>query len=374
MCIKNQFFLLIITGIFLSACDNNLPESSKTESDNASKREIVQRFFSDNSFWNQPIGDNPEIDPNNEKWIKMLEQEPTGEHFSTVFKNWTIPVYEVTENTSYVYVKKYEISEEERKNWNTVYERSHYGHGPGFNPVPIPTGATPDIESDAHFAIVDIKRNVAWDMWGLKQLKDGTWQSKTGMFYRLDGDGVFNGGELGYIDDESVHFHGPSRAAGVPVIAGLIRYDEVMSGKIKHKLSCAIRFAAKQTFVYPASWTDGFVKGGIPEGAVIQLDPDLDLSQFDLTKEEIVIAKALQEYGMVVVDIAQGQPLYAEGLWGHPDKSWEGKLTEWEDLGINSIPYKHYRILKINNPVFRGDKRTDNPEFLKIWLPESIKF
>ncbi len=214
---------------------------------------------------------------------------------------------------------------------------------------------------------------VAWDMWGLKQLDNGTWESKTGMFYRLDGDGVFNGEELGYRDDESVHFHGPSRAAGVPAIAGLIRYDEVMEGEIRHKLSCATRFAASQTFVYPASWTDGYVDGGIPEGAVIQLNPELDLSQFEMTKEEEIIAKALQEYGMVVVDVAHGQPIYAEGLWGQEDKSWEGKLTEWEDRGINSIPFKNYRVLNVNNPVKRGDARTRKPEFVKAFLPESIK-
>jgi len=359
-------FYVSIIGLVLFNCSNNSP-------DLINEQQTVQRFFSDDSYWNKPIGDNPDIDPDSDKWIKMLEQEPTGENFGITFRQWTIPLYEVDENTEYVHVKKHPLDAEEKEVWITIQERVHFGHGPGFNPVPIPKGAMPDIEDDAHFAVVDWKRMVAWDMWGLKQLDDGTWQSKTGMFYRLDGDGVFNAYELGYEDDESVHFHGPSRAAGVPTIAGLIRYNEVMEGEIKHKLSCATRFAATQTFVYPASWTDGYVDGGIPEGAVIQLNPGLDLSQFDLTKEELVIVKALQEYGMVVVDIAQGQPIYAEGLWGHPDKSWEGKLTEWEDRGINSISYKHYRVLKINNPVKRGDSRTRDPEFIKTWLPESIK-
>lgn len=327
-----------------------------------------RRFFAGDSFWNQPIGDNPEIDPNSDKWISMLEQEPTGEHFGTVFRKWTIPVYEVDEVTEYVHVKKHRLSEQELIEW--IAGKDYYGHGPEFNPVPIPEGARPDPENDSHFAVVDWKRMVAWDAWGLQQLEDGSWQSKTGMFYRLDGPGVFDGAQLGYVDGESVHFHGPSRAAGVPVIAGLVRYDEVMAGEIRHKLSCATRFAAKQTFVYPASWTDGYVEGGIPEGAVIQLNPILDLNQFNLTPEEKVIARALQEYGMVIVDIAQGQPLYVEGLWGHPDKSWDGKLTEWEDdRGINSIPFKHYRVLKVKDPAYRGDLRTSRPEFRREWLP-----
>ena len=194
-------------------------------------------------------------------------------------------------------------------------------------------------------------------MWAFHVLKDGTFESNTGMTYPLDGSGVYNTDSYNMIDGESVHFHGPSRAAGVPIIAGLIMSDEVMSGEIRHKLSCATRYGAFQEFIFPATWTDGIVVGGIPEGAVIQLDPKLDLSRFKLTKEETIVAKALQKYGMVVVDMAQGQTIYAEGLWGHPGKSWDGKLREW-DGGISDIPYQCYRILKVKNTVHRGDARS----------------
>jgi hypothetical protein len=134
-------------------------------------------------------------------------------------------------------------------------------------------------------------------------------------------------------------------------------YNEVLAGEIRHKLSFATRFNAFQEFVYPACWTDGHLEGGIPEGAVIQLDPKLDLTPFGLTPEEMVVAKALQKYGMVNVDNAAGQPIYAEGLWGHPGKTWKGKLREW-DGGINSIPYDHYRVLKVENVVKMGDARS----------------
>ncbi|MCI0513938.1 hypothetical protein L0128_12050, partial [candidate division KSB1 bacterium] len=321
------------------------------------KTQNTKRFFSEQSFWNQPIPQNAEIDPRSGQWIEMLKQEPTREYFGINMKQYAIPVYEADANTPLVYVKYHYLSAEEKKVWVTHNDRARFGHGPDFNPVPIPEGARPDPETDAHFCVVDWNRKLAWDMWGLRQLADGSWESNTGMVYRLDGAGVFDGFELGYIDGESVHFHGPSRAAGVPAPAGLIRYDEVMAGEIRHKLSCATRYAAYKEFVYPASWTDGFVEGGIPEGAIIQLDPKLDLSLFDLTPQEMVVARALQVYGMVVVDVAQGQPIYAEGLYAHPDKSWEGKLRDW-DGGINAIPYDHYRILKIENPQLKGDERS----------------
>ncbi len=339
---KPVFLILLFTMI---ACSGKI------------KTQNTKRFFSEQSFWNQPIPQNAEIDPRSGQWIEMLKQEPTREYFGINMKQYAIPVYEADANTPLVYVKYHYLSAEEKKVWVTHNDRARFGHGPDFNPVPIPEGARPDPETDAHFCVVDWNRKLAWDMWGLRQLADGSWESNTGMVYRLDGAGVFDGFELGYIDGESVHFHGPSRAAGVPAPAGLIRYDEVMAGEIRHKLSCATRYAAYKEFVYPASWTDGFVEGGIPEGAIIQLDPKLDLSLFDLTPQEMVVARALQVYGMVVVDVAQGQPIYAEGLYAHPDKSWEGKLRDW-DGGINAIPYDHYRILKIENPQLKGDERS----------------
>jgi hypothetical protein len=135
-------------------------------------------------------------------------------------------------------------------------------------------------------------------------------------------------------------------------------YDEVLSGEINHKLSCALRFVALKEYVYPAIWTDGNFKGGVPEGSVIQLDPNLDLAKFDLLPGEIVVAKALQKYGMVVVDFAAGNVLYGEGLWIYPDKSWKGVLRDW-DAGISSIPLDNYRVLKNDSVQIGGDRLKD---------------
>jgi hypothetical protein len=348
---KKSFYSFLISIIICGFCS--------TYSINAQSKgkQPVKRFFSDQSFWNQTIPENPEIDPRNDKWIKLLEQEPTKENFGITWAKWTVPVYEVNEKTPWIHIDYHFLRDNEKNNWITGKNHQTFGHGPDFNPVPLPIEAKPDPEQDSHFAVVDWTRMLGWDMWGMRRRPDSTWESNTGMMYRLDGDGIYNGYELGFIDGESVHFHGPSRAAGVPAIAGLIRYDEVMDGEIRHKLSCASRYAAYLEFTYPATWTDGRVEGGIPEGALIQLDPALDLSPYKLTKEELVVAKALQIYGMALVDNAQGQPIYAEGLWGHPGKSWEGKLRQWEG-GINEIPYKHFRVLKIKAPVYKGDEKS----------------
>ena len=349
---RRTFDWIPILALLLSiSCTNRSVDSQET----VITRTGVKRFFSDSSFWNLPIGEDPEIDPRSAHFIGLLKTEPTGNNFGLNCDKWTVPVYLAYKSTPRHEIGYHYLTDREKETWGT--KRDRFGHGPGFGEsVPVPVGAVPDPEEDAHFAVVDWDQMVAWDMWGLVQHADGSWTTNTGMKYKLDGDGVFYTEDFDIINGESVHFHGPSRAAGVPIIAGLIMYDEVIAGKISHKLSCATRFNAKQEFVYPASWTDGFIEGGIPEGAVIQLDPDLDLGQFGLHKGEIVIARALQEYGMVVVDVAGGSPIYAEGLWGHPGKSWEGILREW-DSGINDISLDHYRILKLPETVKKGDAR-----------------
>lgn len=313
-----------------------------------------KRFFSDDSFWNQPLPENPEIDPRSDDWIELLKLEPSIDHFDFNNTEWTIPVYGADSKTPVYDIKPRKLDEKEKL--YRLSDRDYYGFGEGFGKdVPIPDQANPDPEKDAHFAVVDWERKLAWDMWGAKKMEDGSWASFTGMKYRLDGDGIFHQQSYeGIFDDESIHFHGPSRAAGVPAIAGLIMHDEVLAGKIRHKLAFAIRFAAFQEFIYPASWADGIVLGGIPEGAVLQLDPKLDLGQFHLTSGELVVARALQEYGMVLVDMAEGPPIYVEGLWDQPDKSWEGVLPT-QAAGLKEIKFEYFRVLKVGETVKKGD-------------------
>jgi hypothetical protein len=200
-------------------------------------------------------------------------------------------------------------------------------------------------------AIVDWQRNMAWDTWACRIREDGEYESYTGMVYPLDSDGVWSPDDFDAADGDSIHWHGPSRAAGVPAIAGLIMREEVQAGRIEHKLAFGCWQNARKQFVYPATWTDGFRDEGLPEGAVLQLDPDLDLDGFGLSAGAKVVARALQEYGCVDVDNARGNTLYAEGLQ-FKSESWRGLLDQ-EDL--RAIPLKHYRVLKLGQIVPLGD-------------------
>lgn len=315
----------------------------------------ARRFFSDSSFWNQPIGPDPEIDPRSEHFTGLLMKGRYGPGFGINLTHWTIPVYEVDARTPMRRIhQRRETSQKKYKLWGEIFS-----HGPGFGPeIPIPDHAQPDPENDAHMAMVDWTRMRGWDMWAVRKREDGEWESATGMTYPLDGDGVFKREWFKIKPGESIHFYGPSRASGVAALAGLIMHEEVRSGRIKHKLAFACSSNACQEYVWPATWTDGYVEGGIPEGAVIQLDPDLELGQFSLSAGGLTVARALQEYGAVGTDNAGGNGLYGEHLIAKPGLTWEGVLGPFDIAGIEA---RHFRVLKLGEIRHEGMARKPMP-------------
>jgi hypothetical protein len=303
---------------------------------------MTRRLFSPTCFWNQPIGPNPAIDANSSRWIEILASE-TDPNLWLNLDHWTIPVYEVDAATPRRTVAPFRM-----KHWN-----DRGGHGASFRqPVPIPDHAIPDPMGDCHIALVDYGRRVIWDMFLAHKSPSGEWDSFTGMTYDLDGDGMFRDGEFPVGPGESIHLYGPGRAAGVPIIAGLIMHEEILAGRIEHKLAFASGCNAYQQYVFPATWTDGFTEGGLPEGCVLQLDPSLNLDALGLSPGGRVVARALQEYGAVNVDVAGGSVVYAEGLYGQDARLWKGVLA---GADLRGIDIRQYRVLALP-PVRQGGK------------------
>ena len=307
------------------------------------------RFFHDDSIWNRPIGPSPAVDPSSDRLIRLLgDALPTNRRgFWINTDYWTIPVYEVDAHTPLR-----PVYQRPRRPGEKYQPPDAFRHGPGFGPlVPIPDSAQPAREADQHLAIVDRERQLAWDMWAARKREDGEWESFTGMVYPINGPGTFDAADFPIRDGDSLHSYGPSRHAGVPAIAGLVMYDEILSGWIDHKLSFATCVNAYKRFVWPAIWSDGSSDDGIPEGATIQLDPGLDLARFNLSPAARTIARALQEYGMINVDSGGGAAVYVEGLWGQRDRSWDGLLA---DTDLLAIPIDRYRVLELGPVTHKG--------------------
>ena len=276
------------------------------------------RPFAASSPWNTPLGPSPAIDPNSNTMITTLSHSSSGGRFYINIDGWTIPVYYADASTPAYTVPC--INE-----WGAC--------GPGFGgDVPIPSGAQADPEDDGHMAVVDLSRNLSWDMWRAVQVSS-SWQVSMGCVFDLTSTGVQTDGI------------GSARGSGFPLLAGLIRLEEVQRGYINHALVMAYDYPRADAYVYPASMTDG--KGGanaIPEGGRIQLDPTLDLDTLSLSPAAKVIARALQEYGAYVGDNSGGIALYAEGLYGKPGQTWAGVLA-YDDLA--AIPWQRFRVLEL---------------------------
>jgi hypothetical protein len=90
-------------------------------------------------------------------------------------------------------------------------------------------------------------------------------------------------------------------AAGLPILAGLARYDEVQSGAIYH----ALRFTVKATqrgYILPATHAaSSSTDPTLPAmGLRLRLNPNYNLSRFH--GQALVILRALKQYGMIVAD------------------------------------------------------------------------
>jgi hypothetical protein len=106
-------------------------------------------------------------------------------------------------------------------------------------------------------------------------------------------------------------------AAGLPILPGLVRYDEVQAGRIEH----AIRFTAAQTqrgYIAPASHfaSSSSDPNRPPMGARFRLKGSYDCSW--MSDDARVVCVALQEYGMLLAD--NGSNWYISGAH---DPRWD---------------------------------------------------
>ncbi len=321
----------------------------------------MRRFFSSTSFWNLPIGSHPKIDSNSTALLNfMATKDDRG--FWMNLDRWTIPIYEVNRATPLrkVHRRLHAASAGMMQRSLPYLGPEHpLGHGREFardaevGRIPIPDGAMSDPESDAHIALVDWESGWIWDMWAARRREDGDWEANSGMKYRVDGSGVFDRKDFAVHNGESIHPYGPSRAAGVPALAGTIMHEEIMEGRIEHRLAFSTQAAGLQKFLHPpACWTDGGWREGLPEGAILQLDPALDVSALGLSRGAEIVARALQEYGAVCVDVGGGHTLYGEGLYADPrGRTWTGMLKGEDLLGIK---LSHFRVLEMEGLIHQG--------------------
>lgn len=132
-------------------------------------------------------------------------------------------------------------------------------------------------------------------------------------------------------------------AAGLPILPGLVRYDEVAAGLIDH----AIRVTFSQTqngFIPPASHSaSNRTDTTLPAmGMRLRLSAGFDIGS--LTGQAKVIAAAMQRYGLIVAD--NGSNWYFQGA---PEPGWNDS-----DLNqLKGIPGTAFEVVD-TGPVQSG--------------------
>jgi hypothetical protein len=154
---------------------------------------------------------------------------------------------------------------------------------------------------DRHLLMVDRDRRYLYELYNV--FYDGSqWHAGSGAFFDLNANGRRPDGWTS------------ADAAGLAILPGLVRYDEVFgSAEIGHALRVTVR--ATNGYVYPASHRAGSTTGALPMGARLRLKASRSISGFSPEMQKIF--RAMKQYGLIVAD--NGSDLYVSGTY---DTRW----------------------------------------------------
>ena len=172
-------------------------------------------------------------------------------------------------------------------------------------PYPIPDNPLIEGGSDHHMVIIDKDAKILYELFAAEKQADGSWTAGSGAIFDLSGYTLRPSGWTS------------ADAAGLAILPGLVRYDDVSTGEINH----ALRFTAPSTgkaYVWPArhyasSITDPAYP---PMGQRFRLKSSFDTSGYPSQAQ--IVLNALKKYGMILSD--NGAPWYISGA---PDERWD---------------------------------------------------
>jgi hypothetical protein len=224
--------------------------------------------------------------------------------------------------------------------------------------VPIPPGALPSLGSDRRMIIWQPDTDTMWELWRASLEADGWHADSGGRMRRVS---KSPGHYRDILDPKhrsryaEQHRWGEA-ASSIATLPGLMRLDQLRSGRIGHALVFSTWTNKPGSWVYPAQNTDGRCRGQycsqIPQGARFRLGPDYKVAQLENPFVRM-IARAVKNYGMVLDNSTGGGLLfYGEG---------------WLQYGIED-PY--------NGPggFFTADPRQTHPsQFMREFPWEKLK-
>ncbi len=170
-------------------------------------------------------------------------------------------------------------------------------------PYPIPAKVKIEAGSDRHALIVDRDNCRLYELYALSKTVSG-WSAGSGAIWNLRSNKLRPAGWTS------------ADAAGLPILPGLARYEEVARGHIDHALRFTVE-STRRAYTYPARHfaSDRTDPNLPPMGLRVRLRADFDTSGFP--RQVRIILTALKRYGMIVAD--NGANWYISGA---PDRRW----------------------------------------------------
>ena len=208
---------------------------------------------------------------------------------------------------------------------NVTIHWTAYGNQSDPGPYPVPTAApiegAPNTGGDRHVLVVRQGECKLYELYRAFPRGDGSWNADSGAVYTLTVNGPLRPDGWTSAD-----------AAGLPMLPGLARYDEVAAGEINH----ALRFTVpetRNTYVWPARHEASDLTGAQypPMGQRFRLKASFNIDPNKFSHDAQVILRALKKYGMILAD--NGSSWYISGA---PDEGWDNDVLHQLDVVVGS--------------------------------------
>jgi hypothetical protein len=182
---------------------------------------------------------------------------------------------------------------------------SESDRGPYPLPPALPIEGGRGSDGDRHAIVVDRSRCRLYELFAAYPRPDGGWRAGSGAIWNLRSNRLRPRGWTS------------ADAAGLPILPGLARYDEVKRGRIDH----ALRVTAPRTrraYVHPARhFASDSNDPSLPAmGQRLRLKRGYAIGGFP--RQARVVLRALKRYGLIVAD--NGSPWYVSGA---PSRGWD---------------------------------------------------
>jgi Fibronectin type III domain len=199
-----------------------------------------------------------------------------------------------------------------------------YGNESDPGPYPLPLGAPVEAGSDRHALVVDRGNCTLYELYSAVRV-GSHWDAGSGAVFPLTQSAPLRHDGFTSAD-----------AAGLPIMPGLVRYDEVAAGHLDHAIRVTFD-VTRDAYIHPATHCAGSTSNSDapPMGLRLRMKAGYDIA--GISGEAHGIAVAMKKYGLINAD--NGSNWFFTGA----------SDTRWDDENLDqlkSIPGSAFEVVK----------------------------